>query len=48
MPIKVFMIALMNTALNKRIDLSNFCIDGNKKNLDGDNLDIQRTLSANY
>ena len=38
---KVFMIALMNTTLNKRIDLSNFCIDGNKKNLDGDNLDIQ-------
>ena len=38
---KVFMIALMNTTLNKRIELSNFCIDGNKKNLDGDNLDIQ-------
>jgi len=38
---KVFMIALMNTTLNKRIDLSNFCIDGNKKNLDADNLDIQ-------
>ena len=38
---KVFMIALMNTTLDKRIELDNFCIDGDKKNLDTDNLDIE-------
>ena len=38
----------MNTTLDKRIELDNFCIDGDKKNLDTDNLDIEGALSINY